>query len=75
MNPINEIISPHPVTVKVQRLSAEALAECDRILARKAARERSEAEDHADLMASREFADDSDATILGQRKPSTESEG
>jgi len=59
-----QIPSPRPVTVKVQRMSAETLAECDRIAARKAARERSEAEDHADLLASREFADKTDADIL-----------
>jgi hypothetical protein len=61
---MNEIPAPRPVTVKVQRLSVETLAECDRVLARKAARERAEFEAHADLDASLEFGDTKEATIL-----------
>jgi len=64
VNTPNEIPTPRPVTVKVQRLSAETLAECDRVLARKAARERAEFEQHSDLEASREFGSTDEATIL-----------
>jgi hypothetical protein len=64
MNNWPDIPAPRPITVKVQRLSAETMAECERAKARIEARERAEFEAHADLEASREFTDDLDADIL-----------
>jgi hypothetical protein len=64
LRPTSGIISPRPVTVKVQRPSKAFMDECARILAAKEARERAEFEAHADIEASREFADDSEVTIL-----------